>query len=224
MSDELWLAATWPFVQANLPAAPARVVELGCGPLGGFVPRMRMLGYDATGVDPEAPAEAEYHRIEFEDFPIEPAADAVVASTSLHHVADLDLVLDRIRSLLAPAGTAVIVEWAHERFDEPTARWCFDRLAPTDDDHHSWLHAHRDDWRRSGQSWDDYYGTWLHDGPLHTGGAIVAGLQARFRAGTVSYVPHFFADLDDVAQADEQNAIDSGSIRANGIHFVGQRG
>jgi 2-polyprenyl-3-methyl-5-hydroxy-6-metoxy-1,4-benzoquinol methylase len=40
---------------AGLPAPPARVLEIGCGPLGGFVPMLRASGYDATGVDPRAP-------------------------------------------------------------------------------------------------------------------------------------------------------------------------
>jgi hypothetical protein len=43
-SDERWLAANWPFVRGSLPAAPARVVEVGCGPLGGFVPMMEAVG------------------------------------------------------------------------------------------------------------------------------------------------------------------------------------
>jgi SAM-dependent methyltransferase len=182
---------------------------------------MRALGHVATGVDPNAPAEPWYEQIEFEHFPTGQPADVVVASTSLHHVADLDVVLDRIRSLLAAAGTVVVVEWAHERFDEPTARWCFDRLVPADDDHHSWLHAHRDDWQRSGQNWDAYFAAWQGDEPLHPGSAIVSGLEARFRTGTVSDVPHFFADLDGITESDEQRAIDAGLIRANGIHFVG---
>ncbi|WP_158558066.1 hypothetical protein [Spongiactinospora gelatinilytica] len=38
MSAEPWLAAMWPFVLANLPPAPARILEIGCGPAGGFVP------------------------------------------------------------------------------------------------------------------------------------------------------------------------------------------
>jgi hypothetical protein len=53
-------------VHAQLPAAPARVIELGCGPLGGFVPMLRSSGYDALGVDPQAPDEAGYRRVEFE--------------------------------------------------------------------------------------------------------------------------------------------------------------
>ena len=70
MSDELWLASMWPFVREQLPPSPARVVELGCGPLGGFVPRMSALEYDAIGVDPDAPAEPGYEQIEFEKYAV----------------------------------------------------------------------------------------------------------------------------------------------------------
>jgi len=53
--DERWLAAAWPFVSDQLPPAPAGVLEVGCGPLGGFVPALLGGGYEAVGVDPEAP-------------------------------------------------------------------------------------------------------------------------------------------------------------------------
>ena len=67
-SDERWLAANWPFVRTHLPAAPARVVEIGCGPLGGFVPMLESAGYQATGIDPEAPAGSSYRQVEFESY------------------------------------------------------------------------------------------------------------------------------------------------------------
>ena len=38
--ENAWLKATWPFVHGQLPAAPAAVLEIGCGPLGGFVPAL----------------------------------------------------------------------------------------------------------------------------------------------------------------------------------------
>ena len=50
-AKQRWLDARWPFVRAHLPPAPARVLEIGCGPEGGFVPAMREHGYDAVGVD-----------------------------------------------------------------------------------------------------------------------------------------------------------------------------
>ena len=221
MSDERWLAATWPFVQANLPAPPSRVVELGCGPLGGLVPRLHAAGYDATGVDPKAPDGPDSDQTEFENAQIAWPLDALVASASMHHVTDLEPVLDRIRSLLRTGGSVIVIEWAHERFDEPTARWCFDRL-PAAGDHPSWLRVHRDDWLQSGLTWDAYFQAWLRAEPLHPGRVIVSGLEARFETQGVSDVPHLFADLDGVSRTDEQDAIDSGLIRANGIHYVGR--
>ena len=52
----------------------------------------------------------------------------MVASTSLHHVADLDLMLDKISSTLVPGGRIIVVEWAWERIDEATATWAFERI------------------------------------------------------------------------------------------------
>jgi SAM-dependent methyltransferase len=63
-----------------------------------------------------------------ERYEIRGRLDAIVACTSLHHVADLTAALDLVDAVLVPGGVAVIVEWARERFDEATARWCFDRL------------------------------------------------------------------------------------------------
>ena len=128
--DDPWLAAVWPFVRDQLPPVPARVLEVGCGSLGGFVRALLDGGYHSVGVDPEAPEGPGYQRIEFERYEPPQPVDCVVASLSLHHVADLDEVLDRLAALLVPGGALVVVEWAWEQFDEATARWCFARLAP----------------------------------------------------------------------------------------------
>ena len=85
---------------------------------------MQAAGYQATGVDPEAPPGPAYRQVEFERYAAPGQLDAIVACTSLHHVADLAAVLDLAAGALAPGGRAVIVEWARERFDEATARWC----------------------------------------------------------------------------------------------------
>jgi SAM-dependent methyltransferase len=152
-ADRRWLAANWPFVRQHLPPPPCRVLDIGCGPLGGFVPALRADGYDAEGVDPDAPQGVHYHQVEFEEYAGGQPAGAIVASTSLHHVSDLDEVVDLIAQRLEPDGVLVVVEWARERFDEASARWCFDRLA---DDEPGWLHRHRDNWLASGQPWAAY--------------------------------------------------------------------
>lgn len=219
MSDERWLEETWPFVREQLPLAPARIVELGCGSLGGFVPRMRALGHAAIGVDPEAPEGPDYDRTEFERYKPSEPVDAIVACASLHHVANLDVVFDRIDSMLKPAGTLVVLEWAHERFDEPTARWCFDRLGATE----GWLHHQRDEWRESGQAWDEYRQAWVAAERMHAGGDIIRALGNRFDTRAAGDGPFFFAELDGVTRVDEQAAIDAGLIRATGLHYIGHR-
>jgi SAM-dependent methyltransferase len=218
---ERWLGATWPVVRAALPAPPARVVELGCGRVGGHVPAMRAAGYDALGVDPEAPAGDEYRRIEFErlDERVEPLA-AVVASTSLHHVADPAEVLDAIAHLLAPGGRVIVVEWDWVAFDEPTAEWCFERLPAGED---GWLHHHRDAWASSGRPWSAYLRGWAEEHGIHAAGRLLDLLGERFRLGRPAYGPYFFADLAETEEADEQAAIDAGAIRSTRVQVVGQR-
>lgn len=224
--DERWLSAVWPFIRENLPAPPARVVEIGCGPLGGFVPRLREAGYGALGIDPEAPEGADFLRMEFERYePRQPAA-AVVACVSLHHVEDVGRVLDLASAALAPGGLMLVVEWAHERFDEATARWCFARLPAAEDEgdnDHGWLARHREQWRESGRPWDEYMRSWAAEEGLHPGGDILRQLAARFGAGTVSYGPYFFAELAGTTEADEQAAISSGQIQAGRIQYAGRR-
>jgi SAM-dependent methyltransferase len=220
--DQRWLAAVWSFVRDQLPPAPAAVLEIGCGPLGGFVPELLRGGYDAVGVDPEAPATPGYHRVEFEHYELPRPVDGVVASLSLHHVADLDDVLDRVGAALVSEGTLVVVEWAWERFDEPTARWCFTRLAPpASGEEPGWLHHHRERWAASGQPWDGYVRSWAAAEGLHTSEEIMRALDARFDPRLRVDGPYLFADLAGSSEAEEQAAIDAGQIRATGIRYAG---
>jgi len=145
-----------------------------------------------------------------------------VARASLHHVADLDIVLDRAVAALVPAGTLLVLEWAWERFDEPTARWCFDRLAPPGRAiQPSWLREQRDRWTASGQPWPDYFAAWAKGEKLQPGREIVRALDERFHARLRADAPYFVSDLHDVTELTERAAIDAGQIRATGIHYVG---
>jgi SAM-dependent methyltransferase len=218
-ADLRWLAGTWPFVRQYLPPPPCRVLDLGCGRLGGFVPALRAEGFDAEGVDPEAPAGPHYHQVLFEEYDARQPASAIVASTSLHHVSDVDTVVDVITQRLDPGGLLVVMEWAWEQFDEGTARWCFDRLA---DDEPCWLHRRRDEWLTSGQSWDNYLDHWARAEGLHTGQDILGSLATRFDTRLLAGGPILFPDLGGVSAADEQAAIDSGRIQAIGIRYVGR--
>ncbi|MBA3232783.1 MAG: class I SAM-dependent methyltransferase [Propionibacteriales bacterium] len=222
---DLWLAANWPFVADALPDAPARVLEIGCGSEGGFVPRLLQDGYSAVGIDPEAPAGPNYHQVEFERYDIDQPVDAIVACTALHHVGDLAEVLTKVADSLARGGGLAIVEWDWKRFDEATARWCFARL-PTlsPESEPTWLQRARDEWAASHQPWESYLEAWAQEERLHTGQEMLHELDLRFNRAAVSETPYFFADLADTSQSDEQAAIDSGQLHATGMRYVGHRG
>jgi SAM-dependent methyltransferase len=215
------MAATWPFVHSWLPPAPARIIDLGCGSEGGLVPRLRASGYDAIGIDPEAPADTVYQRAEFESASLPEQLEAVIASTSLHHVADPGHVIDRITSTLTPGGRLIVVEWAWENFDQQTADWCFTRLGS--DDEAGWLHHRRDGWLASGLQWPNYLRDWAERERLHRGAELVRLLNERLQREFLENGPYFFPDLADTTAGDEQAAIDAGVIKATRIDWAGVR-
>ncbi|MBV9604929.1 MAG: class I SAM-dependent methyltransferase [Solirubrobacterales bacterium] len=216
-----WLTAIWPRVRPWLPPPPATVLELGCGSLGGFVPALRADGYEAIGADPHAPDGPEYRRVEFERAELPSDADAVVASLSLHHVADPGEVLDRVAGVLRPEGRVVVVEWDWESFDEPTARWGFDRLDHATEDR-GWLHGAHERWVASGQPWERYLRDWATGHGLHGAGTLLAALDQRFEPEVSERGAYLFPELPGATEDDERRAIEAGLIRAVRVDYVGR--
>ncbi len=175
-------------------------------------------GHDAKGVDPRAPAGDQYDRRRFEDVPVE-LNDALVACTSLHHVADLPAAVDALAQRVSPTGVLVVVEWAWERFDERTALWCFGRLPQEA----SWLQVLRDGWVASKKPWDSYVRDWARHRGMHEGSQVEAALGERFAMENLGEGPYFFPDLADVDVADEQDAIVLGQIAPTAIYRLGRR-
>jgi len=220
--DSVWLSATWPFIRGQLPPPPARVIELGCGPAGGHVPALIRAGYDATGVDPEAPEGPAYVRAAFEAYRPRDLADAVLASVSLHHVDDPAVVLDHVAELLVPGGVLVVVEWISEDFDEATARWVFRHQLRDQAEPGAWLGGMYAGWAESGLGWDAFFRAWLDDHGLHPAAAIRREIDARFAVTHLSTGPYYFPDLADADADAEQAAIDTGQIRAGCLRYAGR--
>jgi SAM-dependent methyltransferase len=201
------------FVLSHLPPAPARVLELGCGPEGGLARSLLAAGHEVVAVDPVAPDGAIFRRLRFEDF-VEPGPfDAVVASRSLHHVDDLAATLDHVAALLEPAGTLVLAEFAWDRLDEPTAEWYHGQLLA--------LSAALG--RAAPGSVDDVRAKWQaeHAG-LHGYGAMRRELDARFAERLFTWEPHLYREVDGVAtEALERTLMEAGAIRGLGFHYVG---
>jgi len=221
-ADGVWLAATWPFVRGQLPPPPGRVIELGCGPVGGHVPALIRAGYDATGVDPEAPEGPAYVRATFEEYRPDDPADAVVASLSLHHVDDPAVVTGQIAERLVPDGALVVVEWISEDFDEATAQWCFRHPLRDQAEPGAWLGEIHTGWVASGLGWDAYFRARLDEHGLHPAAAVRRALDARFAVTHLSTGPYYFPDLPDTDAAAEQAAIDAGQIKAGCLRYTGR--
>ncbi len=221
-ADEIWLAATWPFVREQLPPPPAMIAELGCGEAGGQLTALLSVGYDAAGVDPEAPEGPAYRRIAFEDYWPDTPVDAVIASLSLHHVADPAAMLDHVGHVLAPGGTLVVIEWISECFDEATAQWCFRHKLRDSTQPGAWLAELRTEWAESALPWEVFRRGWLERRGLHSASAIRQALDARFVTTHDSSGPYYFPDLLDADATAERAAIDTGAIKAGCLRYTGR--
>jgi SAM-dependent methyltransferase len=120
------------FVLSQLPSAPTRVLEVGCGE-GELAHTLAAQGYDVVAIDPEAPEGAIFRRTTIEAFAEPGPFDAVVASRSLHHVEELGGTLDKLVRLLAGGGPLILNEFAWDRREPMTPEW---------EDEHAGLHGY----------------------------------------------------------------------------------
>jgi ubiquinone/menaquinone biosynthesis C-methylase UbiE len=212
----LRLAALYEFMLSQLPSAPARVLEVGCG-RGEIALALARAGYSLTAIDPEAPDGAIFRRTRLEDFVADGDFDAVVASVSLHHVEDIDATVAKIEALLRPRGLLILEEFAKERLTGTTARWYYhqrraqaavrDDEAPLPDDFEAWL-----------SQTDEQ----LAD--IHTFSELRRALDARFTEQFFDWVPYLFDyRLEDALEPLERDLIETGAIDATGCRYVGQR-
>src|SRR3954452_7746537 len=102
------------FVFDQLPPSPRRVLEIGCGREGGLVEQLAARGYDALGVDPEAPEGDRFVQAEFQT--LDGEWDAVVAGRVLDHVHPLGESLDK---LARRAPLLLVDEFAWNLIDAP---------------------------------------------------------------------------------------------------------
>lgn len=157
MADSRWWK-DFDTVLATAVPAGGRILDVGCGD-GGLVDRLAGLGFDASGVDPAAPAHPRLVRQRVEHAQRLGRFDAVTAVMSLHH-ADLDEVVRALAGLLGPHGSFFGYEFSWDAYDDRAAAW----LA-------------RHDQPAAGNS----VAAWRREhAELHTGAAIKKALAARF--------------------------------------------
>ena len=201
------------FVRSQLPAPPARVLEVGCGQ-GELTTALAVAGYDVLGIDPRAPHGDFFRRIQLEDLEAEDSGwDAVVAAHALHHVVDLGHALDRIATLLAPEGLLLLDELAWERMDEPTLDWLYGQrralAAAGHGEAPASLEALREEWEST------------HLG-VHGYEALRRELDARFEERAFAWKPFLHRLTGGVAtEVLERALVDAGAIQPLGFHYAG---
>ena len=198
------------FVTEQLPSAPARVLEVGCG-RGDLARAVAESGYEVVAIDPHAPAGELFRATSLEEFAGPEPFDAVVASLALHHVADLPGALDKIVSLLRPTGSLIVNEHAVDRLDEPTARWYLEKRAVIRPDAPRSLEQCLHDWEE-------------HHAGLHGYAAMRQEFDRRFIERFFAWMPYLYGELAGaVTDLEERALIDAGAIQATGFRYVGER-
>jgi SAM-dependent methyltransferase len=183
------------FVLGELPRAPSRVLEVGCG-TGDLARAMADAGYEVVAIDPDAPNGALFRRTTIEQFDDPDRFDAVVASLSLHHVGDLAVALDKIAALLRRGGVLILDEFAWDRLDERSA-------AELGIDHTEWRAEHAG---------------------LHRADAMLANVGARFDQRAFSWEPYLYREgRQAVSEERERELVEAGRLATIGFRYVGVR-
>jgi ubiquinone/menaquinone biosynthesis C-methylase UbiE len=198
------------FVLAHLPPPPARVLEVGCGH-GELARALAAAGYDVVAIDPEAPAGPLFHRVTLEDFVPPGPFDAVVASRSLHHLADLGRAVDKMAHLLRPGGVVIVNDFAKERLAGATAEWYYEQRRALE--------------AACGRAAPASFEECLHEehADIHTFAAMRSELDRRFGERFFAWLPYLHDELEGVVSAEEERAlVASGAIQATGLRYVGE--
>jgi SAM-dependent methyltransferase len=195
------------FVLANLPAAPARVLEVGAGD-GELARAVAAAGYDVVAIDPEPGADGVLPVALAELDEPDASFDAAVAVVSLHHIAPLDGSCERLGAVLRSGATLLVDEFDLERFDERAVAWWLERrrllgFEETKPAHELVAHMRAE---------------------LHPLSRIQAALDVHFELGPPlrgSYLNRWH--LDEGLRPLEEELIASGDLPAVGVRLIGRR-
>jgi SAM-dependent methyltransferase len=205
-----------PFLGRFLPRPPARILEVGCGD-GQLARTLSKEGYEVVAIDPVAPRGKIFRRLRIEEFEDNRPFDAVVSITALHHVASLQVALERIHRSLQRKGVLILEEFAFERLLHPgTAKWYFhQRQAAVA----VGLHP-RGPLPATFSAWRKIWASQHRD--LHGFKALTAALRPRFSQRLFEWTPYLYDyELDEAVKPLEEKLIASRKILATGFRWVG---
>ena len=109
------------WVRANLPPAPAHVLEVGAGD-GSLARGLRDRGYRVVAIDPKSDSD-DVMPVALAALPDIDLFDAAVAVVSLHHVEPLEGSVDRLAAVMAEGAPLLLDEFDAAALDERAAAW-----------------------------------------------------------------------------------------------------
>ena len=196
------------YALAQLPAPPARILEVGCGSDGGLATALAAAGYGVLAVDPDAPEGPLFRRVTLEELDEPGPFDAVVAGRVLHHVEPLGPALDKLARL---APLLVLDEFATDRV-EAARSWHgreYARLEAAGEEPGG--PPDLDVWREA------------HAG-LHSYGVLRGELDERYEQRHFEWRPYLYRWLlGSDTKMREQQAIQNGELRPIGFRYTGTR-
>jgi len=195
------------YVRAQLPPAPARVLEVGCGEEGGVAPALAAAGYEVLAIDPHAPEGPLYRRVSLEALDDPGLFDAAVAGRVLHHVDPLGPALDKLSGL---APLLILDEFARNRIDASARDWYRERyreVAPGPEVPHA---------PKNLEEWEA-----AHRG-LHPYAVLRRELDLRYDERDLSWGPYLYRWLRDAeSMMLEERLIASGDLQPIGFRYTG---
>jgi SAM-dependent methyltransferase len=195
------------FVRANLPAPPARVLEVGAGN-GELARALESAGYEVVAIDP-APGGANVQACALHELDEPPASfDAAVAVVSLHHVDPLADSLRRLAAVLVRGAPLVIDEFDVGAFDTDAAQWWLDQRQTLGGEERATAEELVEEHRHH----------------LHPLDRILVALGADFDFGTPVRGPYLYRwNLGERLRLPEEELIAKGRIPAVGARLVARR-
>ena len=230
-----------------------RVLEVGCG-RGDLARRLGTSGFHVTALDVQladpspSPGVAFVER-DFLHFDT-PPFDAIVFTSSLHHISPLAAAIDRAYRLLVPGGLLVADDFDLEAPNVETLRWYYDiqdllaaaelfsheHVDPHPGSHPGAPHGAPPAGALDGDVVQRWRAAHTHDPPLHTGVQMRRAIAERFDLRDVhgaaylyryitKHLPH---DARGVAVAQhmymsERRGIAEGTLTAVGLGIVAVR-
>jgi SAM-dependent methyltransferase len=195
------------WVRANLPPAPARILEVGAGD-GSLARSLRGSGYDVTAIDPKAES-PDVIPVALADLPM-PAQlfDAAVAVVSLHHVEPLEPSVARLASALAADAPLLLDEFDVTALDERAACW--------------WLEQRR----RVGAQEDETPRELIETmrSKVHSLERIAGALSVSFELGVPLRGTYLYRwRLDESFRPAEEQLVAAGELPRTGVRIIARR-